>query len=94
MLPVCGAGRRACLEVRRQCLQDHKARTSAAGPLLLSAGLDDSVFDDYVLGERYPRLHEVVLGMVPVTRRGRRGRQRDSWMRLLVRSGLVTGYDR
>ncbi|XVQ09942.1 hypothetical protein ACQP1W_46755 [Spirillospora sp. CA-255316] len=46
-------------------------------------------FDEYVLGERYPRLVEVVLGTAPITRRDRKGRHRDSWMRLLVQSGLV-----
>jgi hypothetical protein len=47
-------------------------------------------FDEFVLGERYPRLVEVVLGTAPVTRRDRKGRHRDAWMRLLVRSGLVS----
>ncbi|MFC5751674.1 hypothetical protein [Actinomadura rugatobispora] len=46
-------------------------------------------FDEFVLGERYPRLVEVVLGSAPVTRRDRKGRPRDAWMRLLLQSGLV-----
>ena len=46
--------------------------------------------DQFVLGERYPRLVEAVLGAPAVTERDRKGRPRDRWMRLLLESGLLT----
>ncbi|TDC96588.1 hypothetical protein [Actinomadura sp. 7K507] len=54
---------------------------------------DDVVafFNDHVLGEGYPRLVEGVLGSRAVTEHDRRGRHKDSWMRLLSASGLLTG---
>ncbi|WP_119730165.1 hypothetical protein [Thermomonospora amylolytica] len=47
-------------------------------------------FDTYVLGEGYPRLIASVIGAHAVNRRNRRGRHRDSWMRLLEKSGLAS----
>lgn len=46
-------------------------------------------FDRFVLGPRYPELVEGVLGPRAVTERDRKGRHRDSWMRLLEASGLL-----
>ncbi|MEV0592001.1 hypothetical protein [Nonomuraea cavernae] len=46
-------------------------------------------FDFHVLGEGYPQLIASVLGGQAVNRRKRRGRHRDSWMRLLEKSGLA-----
>jgi hypothetical protein len=46
-------------------------------------------FDDYVLGENYPRLVEVVLGPGAADERHpRTGEYLDSWRRLLVAAGL------
>ncbi|GAA0587444.1 hypothetical protein [Actinomadura livida] len=52
---------------------------------------DDVVtfFNHYVLGERYPRLVEGVLGAGAVTATDRKGRHRDRWMRLLSAAGLL-----
>ncbi|GAA0947535.1 hypothetical protein [Actinocorallia libanotica] len=47
-------------------------------------------FDHHVLGEGYPHLVEAVLGPQAATARDRRGRHKDSWMRLLETSGLLT----
>ncbi|TDE36812.1 hypothetical protein [Actinomadura sp. 6K520] len=53
---------------------------------------DDVVtfFNHYVLGERYPRLVEGVLGAHAVTATDRKGRHRDRWTRLLSASGLLS----
>ncbi|MBC6456546.1 hypothetical protein [Actinomadura sp. HBU206391] len=48
-----------------------------------------SFFNVHVLGGGYPELIRAVLGRDAVTRRDRKGRHRDSWMRLLTESGLV-----
>ncbi|GAA2101974.1 hypothetical protein [Actinomadura alba] len=47
-------------------------------------------FNFHVLGAGYPELVEAVLGRHAVTRRDRKGRHRDNWMRLLVESGLAS----
>ncbi|MFI6456533.1 hypothetical protein ACIBF6_33845 [Streptosporangium amethystogenes] len=47
-------------------------------------------FDFHVLGEGYPQLVASVIGGHAVNRRKRRGRHRDSWMRLLEKSGLAS----
>ncbi|GAA4104901.1 hypothetical protein [Actinomadura miaoliensis] len=47
-------------------------------------------FDVHVLGEGYPQLIESVIGRHAVNRRDRKGRHRDSWMRLLEKSGLAS----
>ncbi|TDC56359.1 hypothetical protein E1281_07645 [Actinomadura sp. KC345] len=54
---------------------------------------DDIVtfFNHHVLGEGYPRLVEGVLGSGPLGERDRKGRHKDSWMRLLTASGLLPG---
>jgi hypothetical protein len=46
-------------------------------------------FNFHVLGAGYPQLVEAVIGVHAVTRRNRRGRHQDRWMRLLQTSGLV-----
>lgn len=53
---------------------------------------DDIVafFDEFVLGERYPRLVEGVLGGHAAAEVDRKGRPRDNWRRLLIASGLLT----
>lgn len=47
-------------------------------------------FNHHVLGEGYPQLVEDVLGSRALTERDRRGRHKDSWMRLLSESGLLS----
>ncbi|MFJ2034063.1 hypothetical protein [Streptosporangium sp. NPDC087985] len=47
-------------------------------------------FDFHVLGEGYLQLIASVIGRHAVNRRKRRGQHRDSWMRLLEKSGLVS----
>lgn len=52
-------------------------------------------FDEYVLGEHYPRLVDVVLGAGTADERHRTtGEYLDSWRRLLVASGLARGGER
>jgi hypothetical protein len=51
-------------------------------------------FNRHVLGEGYPQLVEDVLGGRAVTERDRRGRHKDSWMRLLSECGLLAGGPR
>ncbi|SNS10905.1 hypothetical protein [Actinoplanes regularis] len=47
-------------------------------------------FDEYVLGEKYPRLVDVVLGTGTADRRHpRTGEYVDSWRRLLIAAGLL-----
>ncbi|HEX5598535.1 MAG TPA: hypothetical protein VFX61_21330 [Micromonosporaceae bacterium] len=47
-------------------------------------------FNEYVLGEKYPRLVEAVLGTEARNHRNREGEYTDSWMRLLVSGGLAS----
>ncbi|OLT27846.1 hypothetical protein BJF79_42290 [Actinomadura sp. CNU-125] len=46
-------------------------------------------FDSHVLGPGYPKLVEAVLGPRVVQERDRKGRPRDSWMRLLQAADLL-----
>ena len=46
-------------------------------------------FDEFVLGPKYPELVAGVLGPKTAEERDRKGRPRDSWMRLLAAAGLL-----
>ncbi|UGQ14710.1 hypothetical protein LO772_14675 [Yinghuangia sp. ASG 101] len=50
-------------------------------------------FNDMVLGPGYVRLVDTVLGPGARVRRDRKGRYADTWLRLLIRAGLLSAED-